>query len=255
MNYSPLEDKSDLYSQPSEDYEALLSESRTSHKPPFQRKYVLLSAILIPIVSIILLGLGAWVGSRWLANANDICPNHIQHYCEFLRITNLNLNPISFIAPILKEVDTTLYTAHFNGSFLKKNVFRQDAGPEVDAAWASLGVHCEISCQMAQIVTQGSQMHRSKPSGAKIRSSQDRFEARPSPNQRKVRRRLSCQCGRPPPPALPGEQSRTNFRTSTNCSPQNLVRQSLYYNIDYYKAKGEGAFTNDDNIVKYHVCQ
>ena len=36
---------------------------------------------------------------------------------------------------------------------------------------------------------------------------------------------------------------------------QNLVRQSLYYNIDYYKAKGEGAFVNDDNIVKHHVCE
>lgn len=50
---------------------------------------------------------------------------------------------ILFIAPILKEVDTTLHTVRFNGSLLRENVFRQDAGPEVDAAWASLGVHCE----------------------------------------------------------------------------------------------------------------
>ena len=34
----------------------------------------------------------------------------------------------------------------------------------------------------------------------------------------------------------------------------NLLRQSLYYNFDYYREKGEGAFRNDDIILKYHVC-
>lgn len=33
----------------------------------------------------------------------------------------------------------------------------------------------------------------------------------------------------------------------------NLVRQSLFYNIDHYRAQGKGAFVNDDRIVKYHV--
>ena len=33
----------------------------------------------------------------------------------------------------------------------------------------------------------------------------------------------------------------------------NLLRQSLYYNIDYYRAEGKGAFVNEDYIVKYHV--
>jgi hypothetical protein len=48
------------------------------------------------------------------------------------------------VASILKEVDTTVHTVQFNGSLLKENVFRQEAGPEVDAAWASLGVNCEF---------------------------------------------------------------------------------------------------------------
>ena len=30
---------------------------------------------------------------------------------------------------------------NFNGSLFLKNSFRQDAGPEVDAAWTSLGVN------------------------------------------------------------------------------------------------------------------
>jgi hypothetical protein len=48
-------------------------------------------------------------------------------------------------APILKEVDTSLHTVYFNGSFMKENAFRLNAGPEVDAAWESLGIDCKLS--------------------------------------------------------------------------------------------------------------
>jgi len=33
------------------------------------------------------------------------------------------------------------------------------------------------------------------------------------------------------------------------------MRQALYYNYDYYRVQGTGAFMNDDNIVKHHVCK
>ena len=46
-------------------------------------------------------------------------------------------------APLLKDVDISYQETRFNGSFMKQNVFRQEAGPDVDAAWASLGVDCE----------------------------------------------------------------------------------------------------------------
>jgi hypothetical protein len=46
-------------------------------------------------------------------------------------------------APIQKDVDLSYNVIRFNGSLLKENVFRQDAGLEVDAAWASLGVDCK----------------------------------------------------------------------------------------------------------------
>ena len=35
----------------------------------------------------------------------------------------------------------------------------------------------------------------------------------------------------------------------------NLLRQGLYYNIDYYREKGEGAFQNKELILKKHVCK
>jgi hypothetical protein len=36
---------------------------------------------------------------------------------------------------------------------------------------------------------------------------------------------------------------------------QNLLRQALYYNFDYYHALGNGAFKNDDHILQLHVCK
>lgn len=35
----------------------------------------------------------------------------------------------------------TYHEQPFNGSFMKKSVFRKDPGPEVDAAWESLGIN------------------------------------------------------------------------------------------------------------------
>ena len=33
----------------------------------------------------------------------------------------------------------------------------------------------------------------------------------------------------------------------------NLVRQSTFWDIDYYRKRGEGAFSNNDQIVRLHV--
>ena len=89
MKYSPLEDKSDQDSQPCEDNEALLSNTAPSNRETLPRKIMLISVILIPIASLCLIGLGAWIGRRWLANPNDICPSHVQHYCKLLPLLEL----------------------------------------------------------------------------------------------------------------------------------------------------------------------
>ena len=36
---------------------------------------------------------------------------------------------------------------------------------------------------------------------------------------------------------------------------QNLIRQGLYYNYEYYKAQGKEAFINSDRVVQLHVCE
>lgn len=43
------------------------------------------------------------------------------------------------------------------------------------------------------------------------------------------------------------------MRCSSDTFFQNLVRQGLYYNYDYYRKLGGGAFKNEDHIVKLHI--
>lgn len=33
------------------------------------------------------------------------------------------------------------------------------------------------------------------------------------------------------------------------------MRQSLWYNYDYYQAKSDGAFKNNEYILQKHVCK
>ncbi|KAF4635313.1 hypothetical protein G7Y89_g2774 [Cudoniella acicularis] len=44
-------------------------------------------------------------------------------------------------ALVLEDVPLNYEQRTFNGSLLKVNIFRQDASPEVDAAWYSIGVN------------------------------------------------------------------------------------------------------------------
>jgi hypothetical protein len=81
--YAPLKEESERDSQSGEDSEALLSQQETLHRRKSQNGFFWLLVVLIPITSVCLLGLGAWIGSQWFANPNDICPAHVQHYCEF----------------------------------------------------------------------------------------------------------------------------------------------------------------------------
>jgi hypothetical protein len=41
-------------------------------------------------------------------------------------------------------VDISYSVVQYDGSFFKENIYRQDAGPEVDAAWDALGINCRL---------------------------------------------------------------------------------------------------------------
>lgn len=42
----------------------------------------------------------------------------------------------------MDDVDVGFHTIQFDGRFVQENVYRQGAGPEVDAAWEALGIGC-----------------------------------------------------------------------------------------------------------------
>jgi len=82
--YTPLEDKSESGSQPSEDSERLLgSDSETVYRKPSRKIPVWVLIVLIPLISLSLIAFGAWIGSRWFTNINEVCLAHVQHYCKF----------------------------------------------------------------------------------------------------------------------------------------------------------------------------
>ncbi len=60
---------------------------------------------------------------------------------EILAVVDNEL--IHLAAPVLDDITIGFTIKRFNGSLFHDNEFRQSAGPEVDAAWASLGVNCK----------------------------------------------------------------------------------------------------------------
>lgn len=120
-------------------------------------------------------------------------------------------------SPLL-EVDNSYHSTYFNGSLMKQNVFRLPAGQEVDEAWESLGVNYRaLAVPESQAVRSG--LH---------------------PNQVQIN------------PAYGGGYP-ANVEGLHHLHCLNLVRKALYYNIDYYRSTGKGAFINDDHIVQLHV--
>ncbi|KAJ5160441.1 uncharacterized protein N7482_007445 [Penicillium canariense] len=139
---------------------------------------------------------GTLFGFFWRADLNGLCSRHVSQYCEF------KVN-----ASVIKEVGIEYHLQEFNGWLLKENVFRQDASPEVDAAWESLGV----KYRAVRIPPQEAEESDLARDQAKIR---DKYGGG-YPASIKGLHHLHC---------------------------LNLLRESLYYNYDYYQVKGDGSF-------------
>lgn len=53
-----------------------------------------------------------------------------------------------YLATVMSEVGVTYHLQKFNNPLLKETVYRQEASPEVDAAWDALGINCILTpCQ------------------------------------------------------------------------------------------------------------
>lgn len=114
----------------------------------------------------------------------------------------------------------TFERVRFNGSFLHLNAFRQDAGPEVDAAWKSLGA----DYRAVRIPT-------SEAAASNIRHDQVKIQEKY------------------------GGGYPANVEGLHHLHCLNLLRKSLAWNIEYYKAMKMGPFSNEDHILKAHVSK
>lgn len=120
----------------------------------------------------------------------------------------------------MPEVEIQYEKIRFNGSLLMANIYRQDGGPEVDAAWEALGVDYR-----AAIITTS-------------------FASKSGLTESHVQVSEKYGGGFP-----------ANVEGLHHLHCLNLLRKSLYYNFDYYHDVGEGAFKNDDRILKFHISE
>ncbi|KAJ5301974.1 hypothetical protein PENANT_c057G02157 [Penicillium antarcticum] len=162
-------------------------------------------ALAIILLQICVLGflflVGCVFGFYWRGDLNSLCSRHVSQYSTVMREVGIEYN--------LQE---------FNGSLLNENIFRQDAGPEVDAAWESLGVNYR---------------------GVRV-PAEDAEQSGLASDQVKIKEKY-------------GGGFPANVEGLHHLHCLNLLRQSLYYNYDYYHEKGEGPFINNDYIVRRHV--
>ncbi|KJR89956.1 uncharacterized protein SPSK_06502 [Sporothrix schenckii 1099-18] len=122
-------------------------------------------------------------------------------------------------SPVLDDVHIQYAPVRFNGSFLEESVYRRPGAPEVDAAWAALGVDYRAGVIPAAA---------GPPSGLS-----------PDTHVQRADRY--------------GGGYVVNVEGMHHLHCLNLVRQALWYNYDYYRGLGHHAFRNDDAILAKHV--
>jgi hypothetical protein len=158
------------------------------------------------------------MGRKWNSTSPSSWLKQISNYCKKTLSHSTILLSLTVSAPVPEDIPLSYSSIQFNGSLLKENIFRQPESPEVEAAWDSLGVNCR-----ALII----------PSSLAQESSLAR-------DQVKINKKY-------------GSGYPANVEGLHHLHCLNLQRQSLWYNYDYYHKLGEGAFKNEDYIVKFYV--
>ncbi|KAF2015661.1 hypothetical protein BU24DRAFT_441254 [Aaosphaeria arxii CBS 175.79] len=158
-------------------------------------------SLLLFATSILSASIGLFVGRTWLLNLDRLSIRHTSQY-----------------SPIVHDGTVAYDWIRFNGSLLRSNTFREDAGPAVDAAWKSLGADFRAVRIPADLA---------EKSGL-------------ASDQVKVKQEYGG-----------GYPAHVEGLHHLHCL--NLLRKSLAWNFDYYQKQGLGPFSNDGTILKHHV--
>ncbi|KAJ4987024.1 tat pathway signal sequence [Stagonosporopsis vannaccii] len=190
-----------------EDEESLLAEDETAlQDTPIVRissrgPSWIVTTVLVICTAVLSVVFGAWISRH---GQHDPDAFSIQHVSEY--------------SPIIKDIGVHFNRVRFNGSLLAANVFRQDAGPEVDAAWKSLGADFNA---------------------VRIPVS-EAAKSNLAPDQVKIKEKY-------------GGGYPANVEGLHHLHCLNLLRKSLAWNIEYYQEQGLGPFSNPQHILKHHV--
>jgi hypothetical protein len=141
-----------------------------------------------------------------------------QFYTEKTDVNAICAKVTSHNSPATTDVGIKWAPVTYNGSFFHQTIYRQDASPEVDAAWTALGVDYRPL-----------RIHNDEAAESGI-----------TIDHVKIKEEY-------------GGGYPANMEGLHHLHCLNLLRQGLVYNYDYYKAKGHGAFSNEEPIVKYHI--
>ena len=109
-----------------EDAESLLEKQGQRQPEQWSTTSRLCSLIWSLTTHLLVFVTALWIAREYLGTSKGVDMDQIQHWSS-----------------VNKDVDIRYTPQRFNGSFMHANVYRQDAGPEVDAAWEALGVNCE----------------------------------------------------------------------------------------------------------------
>ncbi|KAK0114334.1 hypothetical protein ONS95_013826 [Cadophora gregata] len=121
-------------------------------------------------------------------------------------------------SPVLKDVPIRYATQRFNGTLMHENIYRATGSPAVDAAWQALGVDYRAAIVPPELAAASGLID------SQVQVS-DRY----------------------------GGGFPANVEGLHHLHCLNLLRQALYFNFDYYHKLGKGAFSNKDEILRFHV--
>ena len=190
-----------------EDREKLLEDqslsSEISYQPPQHKSSLPRWLTIVGHIGLLsaTLAFGIYLGTVHESNTDESCTSRLSHD-----------------SVVLHKVPIHYSQQQFNGSLFKANAYRQDAGPEVDAAWEALG----INYRALQVPEEFAAASGITPGYVKIKSKY-------------------------------GGGYPANVEGLHQLHCLNMLRQTSVWNYDYYHALGEGAFKNEDYVVKYHA--
>jgi len=127
-----------------DDQEELLSQSERSSLEAQSRRPIpqvpswIAASIAVVCTAILFAVLGVLAIHYVRRDADAFSIRHTSQYCVSPEIT-CEPNANTSTAPIVGDVGIQYSPVRFEGSLMKPNDFKLDAGPEVDAAWKSLG--------------------------------------------------------------------------------------------------------------------